>query len=419
MERVGPEAVAKQSTRMGLNYPQGEKSLLLAGLAGAIGTVEVRPLDLTAAYGVLGNGGIYSPPRFILQIDESNGTPLYQAGTPTRTRAVSPQTAYIMQDILSGNSDPAQNVIWGPKFQIHNGPRGERRIMALKTGTTNDVRDLSTYGFLPAPKDPTQPAIALGVWMGNSDHSPPRSGSAPAFATDGPGRIWRAFMRDYMNKKPVLDFKRPNGVVEATIDAWSGGRPGPWTQKTVAEWFIAGTQPGARGAIDPPGLLYDNQCGSWMVDPTKAEPGAPRKWTAAVDDWTRRARSGPGRRGRFGSSTAYLFGEGSWGGTIFAGSCTATPSPSGSGSPTPTPSGSMTPTPKPTKTPRPTPTGDRCVVPDLVGSKKNGAGRKWARAGFTGTVIAKPGDGTNYTIGSQSLPGGAKRPCTSNVTIGP
>jgi hypothetical protein len=79
----------------------------------------------------------------------------------------------------------------------------------------------------------------------------------------------------------------------------------------------------------------------------------------------------------------------------------------------------MTPTPKPTKTPRPTPTGDRCVVPDLVGTKKNGATRKWQRAGFTGTLTAKDGNGTNYVIGTQSLPGGAKRPCAANITIGP
>ncbi|MBA2254168.1 MAG: transglycosylase domain-containing protein, partial [Chloroflexi bacterium] len=350
MERVGPTVVAKQATRMGIKFPNGEKSLELGGLAGAIGTVEVRPIDLTAAFGVFGNGGVYTEPRMILEVLDANRETLYQAGTATRTRALSPQTAYVMSDILAGSSDPAENLIWGPKFQIRNGPNGERRIMAVKTGTTNDIRDLSTYGFLPAPKDPGQPALSVGVWMGNSDHTPPRASSEPAFATDGPGRIWRAFLRDYMQKKPVPDFKRPNGLVQATIDAWSGGRPGPWTEKTAAEWFLSGTQPGSRGAIDPAGLLYVEQCGEWRVDVTKAEPGSPRAWQDALKDWMRRAREGPGRVGRHGAATAYFWGEGgTWGGKLAETSCVEpTPSPSV------TPSGEPTPSPEPTRTPKPT-----------------------------------------------------------------
>jgi penicillin-binding protein 1A len=421
MERAGPEAVAKQATKMGLKFPNGETSILRAGLAGAIGTVEVRPIDLAAAYGTFGNGGVYTPPRFILEVDNPDGTTLYQAGAPSRTRAISPQTSYIISDMLAGNSDPAENLAFGPIFVTRNGPNGERRIMALKTGTTNDVRDLSTYGFLPAPRDPRQPALALGVWMGNSDHSPPRSGNEPAFASDGPGRVWRAFMRDYMSKKPVPDFKRPSGVVQATIDAWSGGRPGAWTQDTVNEWFIAGTQPGARGAIDPPGILYEQQCDSWVVDVTKAEPGTPKQWQAALADWQRRARHGPGSIGRYGTVITYFRGQSSWGGDIAQDSCVA-PTPSSSVSPSPTESPTDTPkpsrTPKPSHTPKPTPTPDSCTVPAFIGTHVNAADRKWRRAGFTGALIKLPGNG-NYVINSQSLDAGSSRSCSSEITIGP
>ena len=84
----------------------------------------------------------------------------------------------------------------------------------------------------------------------------------------------------------MAKFRRPKDVVAATIDAWSGGRPGPWTRDTTKEWFIRGTQPGARKAIDKDGLLYREACGGWRVDPVKAELG-PSAWKADVQDWLR------------------------------------------------------------------------------------------------------------------------------------
>jgi hypothetical protein len=128
--------------------------------------------------------------------------------------------------------------------------------------------------------------------MGNSDHSYPAH-AKPATSLTAAAPLWRAFMREYTKKWPITAFKRPKDVVEAKIDAWSGGRPGPWTRDTTTEWFIKGTQPGAGKAIDKPGLLYRIACGSWRVDPVKAELG-PASWRIDVADWLRRAFRGPG-----------------------------------------------------------------------------------------------------------------------------
>ena len=173
MDRVGPAAVDQAAARAGMTFPLGPKSLELAGLAGAIGTVEVRQMDLVATFGAFGNGGVVTEPRMILSVADSNGNSVYQAGDPIKRRVWSPQAAWLMANILEGNTNPPVNLDWGPRFQINNGPGGAYRPAALKTGTTNDVRDMSAYGFLPKPNDPNQPAIALGVWMGNSNHTPP------------------------------------------------------------------------------------------------------------------------------------------------------------------------------------------------------------------------------------------------------
>ncbi len=141
--------------------------------------------------------------------------------------------------------------------------------MALKTGTTNDVKDVATYGLLPQPTSKNAPAIAVGVWMGNSNHASPNFTDIERFSTDTAGKIWRSFMRDLTRGWPVVDFQRPKGLVRATIDSFTGGKPGPWTSaynSTKTEWFIAGTEPGSKGAVDPPGLLYDKRCGIYLVD---------------------------------------------------------------------------------------------------------------------------------------------------------
>jgi len=201
---------------------------------------------------------------------------------------------------------------------VRNGPGGARRPAAVKTGTSNDARDLATYGYLAAPKDKSDPAWAVGVWMGNSDHSMPRA-RTPAISLTAAAPLWQSFVRQLTKGDPIARFKEPNGVVSARIDAWTGGKPGPWTRETTRELFRAGTQPGGKQEVDDAGLLYDRSCGTWVVDPVKAELG-PRSWDDDVRDWLARAHRGPGATGRFDSTTAYFWDRTGWGGPL-AGAC--------------------------------------------------------------------------------------------------
>jgi membrane peptidoglycan carboxypeptidase len=318
LQRVGSPAVVSVADKLGINFPGGDKGFLQAGLAGAIGTVEVRPIDLVSAFGGLANGGVHVPSRMILSVTGPGGNQVFQApADPQGVQAISPQASFLISDVLAGNSDPAQNPIWATALSMHNTKNGVRRPAAAKTGTTDDVRDLSTYGFLAPPTDPNAAGLAVGVWLGNSDHSKPRTND-PANSLAA-ANMWRSFVRDYTKDTPVATFKPPAGVVRATIDAWSGGAPGPWTRDTRKEWFKTGTQPGGPHAIDKPGLLYTRACGTWMVDPVKAELG-PKSWDKDVANWLARAKRGAGVKGAYGSHTAYQTGKSTWGGPLL-GSC--------------------------------------------------------------------------------------------------
>ena len=318
LQRVGNSQVDKTAEALGLRFTGGREAFLQAGLAGALGTVEVRPVDLTSAYGALANGGVRVPPRMILEIEAPDGKVVWQAPEPEGTAAVSPQAAFLVTDILAGNTDKKQNPIWAEKLEIHNGQGRDAGAGGGQDRAPRTTRATSRRTASSRRRPTTTPVLAVGVWMGNSDHSNPRS-KEPATSLTAAAPLWHAFVRDYTKNWPVADFKPPKGVVKATIDAWSGGKPGPWTRAKTTAWFIDGTQPGAKKAIDPDGLLYSQSCGGWRVDPVKAELG-PASWDADVADWMRRARGGPGRTGQYDSRTAYFWKQSSWGGPI-AGPC--------------------------------------------------------------------------------------------------
>jgi membrane peptidoglycan carboxypeptidase len=389
LQRVGNKAVAQQAEKLGITFQGGEITYERAGLAGAIGTVEVRPIDLVSAFGTLANGGVRVPPRMILEIDGPDGKPVWTAPDPTTQakQAISPQAAFLTTDILNGNTEPSQNPIWSDVLELKNGPKHARRPAGVKTGTTNDTRDLATYGFTATNADGTAPAVAAGVWMGNSDHSQPHAPANEAvISLQGPAPLWHAFMRDYTNKKPVGSWKRPDGVIRATIDAYSGGKPTSATRSTVREWFIKGTDPGAKHAVDPPGLLYTNGC----VDVVHAELG-PSDWQSDDRSWQKRAARGVGVAGRYGTRTTYFWGQRSWGGRVCG---SAPPRPKhtkppptpghahghaghgngghGHGKPKPTPK--PTPAPKPTPTPKPTPKPSGSASPTATPADNTAAG---------------------------------------------
>ena len=105
---------------------------------------------------------------------------------------ISPQNAWIMQDILQSNTDPRSNPWWA-KRALYSG--GQRRPAALKTGTTNGEIDLAAMGFVAPPKDRSDPALVVGAWMGNSDNSAPPFGTV---ALETSASLWQAFLQDAM-----------------------------------------------------------------------------------------------------------------------------------------------------------------------------------------------------------------------------
>ena len=76
----------------------------------------------------------------------------------------------------------------------------QRRPAALKTGTSNDAKDLNAYGYIAPPSKQGRRngeyALAVGVWAGNSNASPVTTVSNPVFSLDVAAPLWDAFLTD-------------------------------------------------------------------------------------------------------------------------------------------------------------------------------------------------------------------------------
>ncbi len=395
---VGETDVFDRAQAFGMEFQRKRPT---AGLAMGLGSLEVHPLDLNQSYATMANGGRNTGHTSILEIRDAGDEVLYKYDPPKGQQVISEQAAYVMTDILAGNTDPSVNPIWAEN-RITAG-NGQRRPAALKTGTTNDAKDLNAYGYIAPPtaqgRKNGEYALSVGVWAGNSNSSPVTTVSNPVFSLDVAAPVWDAFLTEVTRSWAVNGFKRPSGITTGNVDAWTGAQPSQYSRRQVTELFIPGTSPEAERFIQPvqvvkgsDGKLYlwDESCegkpttrGYLVLDDAESQN---KSWNNADRGWIKRARKGVGQGANVSSSkrtyTAYFYepyfqpyGQ-SWGGPFAPKrSCSKaptespSPSPEASSSPSPSiepspalspsPTESATPTaeptPKPTKTPKPTP----------------------------------------------------------------
>src|SRR4051812_1807391 len=164
-QEIGVPKVVAAAKRLGIT------SKLEANASLALGTNEVTPLELTAAYAAFANGGYRVSPYLVTQVD-MNGREVYLRHVPPPPRVISQDvnrdlTAMLYGVVVSGT---------GGYASLHG------REAAGKTGTTQDSHDAWFVGF-------TTDYVAA-AWVGNDDSSPTRGvtgGTLPAY-------IWRDTM---------------------------------------------------------------------------------------------------------------------------------------------------------------------------------------------------------------------------------
>ncbi len=235
------------------------------GLTLTLGSVPVNLTNMTQAYGVFADQGTLHPATTVLEIRDRDGKIIYNAAdnAAAATQPMTPAEAYLTHWILEGNTNPATNLLWGPRAQLLD-VHGIRRHVGLKTGTTNDYRDVSAFGYAPG-------SLVTGVWMGNNNQEPLSNKlGVGLFSADGPLYLWHDFMNlalnqpwDWSGGKPApnSDFTQPPGIVTASVCRFSGMSATPGCGPTIQIPFLDGTVP-------PPDNVHVNKQGGGGPTPT-------------------------------------------------------------------------------------------------------------------------------------------------------
>ena len=214
------EQVKQTAKRMGINTD------IRAVDAIALGTSEVYPIEMVAAYSALSNKGVYSKPFAITRIEDRYGN-IVKDYYPERKEVLSEETAFLMTSMMQTVMDRGTggSARWKYKFD---------RPAAGKTGTTQGWSDAWFVGFTPQ--------IAAGCWFGVDDFQVPLGPGSDGSKAALPA--WARFMKAAHDTLgfPVQKFDKPNGIIDYKICDVSKKIPLP-TCSIETEIYKAGTEP--------------------------------------------------------------------------------------------------------------------------------------------------------------------------------
>ena len=168
-----------------------------------LGGCEVKLVDHVGAFAVIANGGKGNGATPFNRIEDKNGKVLVEFQAPTE-QSVNPEAVYELISIMT--DDKSRQYIFGPKNPLTM----PDRVVAAKTGTTQNWKDGWTLGFTPQ--------LAVGVWAGNNNSSLMRAGADGVFVA---APMWQRFMIEAHAGQPALDFPVPPGIVQIAYDPGS------------------------------------------------------------------------------------------------------------------------------------------------------------------------------------------------------
>lgn len=195
MGQIGVNYVINYAKQLGITSP------LTPTLSLALGASGVTLEELITAYSPFINQGERVEPYLIEKILDRKGR-LVEEHQVVRESVISPQTAYIMTNLLQGVIEEGT----GQKAKELGRPA------AGKTGTTNEMKDAWFIGYTPS--------TLAGVWVGYDDHTLSLGKGETGGRAACP--IWLYFMKEWLKNDPMESFPIPPGVVFAKVNAGSG-----------------------------------------------------------------------------------------------------------------------------------------------------------------------------------------------------
>jgi penicillin-binding protein 1A len=166
IDKVGPQTVVDLAKKLGI------ESEMLPVPSIALGTPDLSVYEMVGAYSTFANQGVYTKPVMVTNIEDKNGTILYQFNPETRD-VISDETAYVTVKLMEGVTQVGSGVRLRGKGadsyradyrEIVTGyPYEFTNPIAGKTGTTQNQSDGWFMGMVPN--------LVTGVWVGGEERA--------------------------------------------------------------------------------------------------------------------------------------------------------------------------------------------------------------------------------------------------------
>ncbi|HET6966000.1 MAG TPA: transglycosylase domain-containing protein [Acidimicrobiales bacterium] len=182
IDRMGPAALDSMAAQLGI--PTSE---LEGNLSEVLGTDEVSPLEMDAAYATFADGGVYHAPLLITRVTDSAGRDLPLPVTPVSRPVLTPTQAaevtYILEQVVLRGTGTSAGGVGSP--------------VAGKTGTTDNSANAWFIGYTPN--------LTTAVWMGYSDGFRPMVNYRGLTSVQGgtiPAQLWHYYMAAALASEP-------------------------------------------------------------------------------------------------------------------------------------------------------------------------------------------------------------------------
>ena len=174
-------------------------------------TDGVTPLELTAAYATIANGGVYNEPKLYTHVKDADGNVILDnTGYGNSRQVLQESTAFLlteaMVDVVTKGTGTSTNF---------------NRAMAIagKTGTTSSNVDVWFAGYTPY--------YTCATWVGYDNNVHMYSRRDENNETNIAKKIWHNVMEKIHEDLPNQAFYVPAGVIQYTVCKDSGKLPNP------------------------------------------------------------------------------------------------------------------------------------------------------------------------------------------------
>jgi penicillin-binding protein 1A len=190
VDRLGAANLDATAEQMGIKPSE----LPAAYPSQVLGTADVSPLEMAAAYATFADNGVYHAPLLITRVTTADGTALPLPVQPESRVVMTPtqdaQETYVLQQVVLRGTGTAAGNVGSP--------------VAGKTGTTDNSTDAWFIGYTPK--------LTTAVWMGYASGSKPMLNFRGFSSIQGgtvPAVLWHNYMQAVLSSYPAYQGQFP------------------------------------------------------------------------------------------------------------------------------------------------------------------------------------------------------------------